>query len=72
MYEYRGGKSRGGGVGWEVGSALCTALCVKLISKENFLSSTGNSTQCSVVTSRGDICIYRAGSLCCATETNTF
>ena len=47
------------------------------ITNEN-LYSTGNSTQCSVVTlngkeiqKRGHICIHIADSFCCTAETNT-
>ena len=41
-----------------------TILCIRQITNENLLYSTGNSTQCSVVTQkgrkskRGNICIY--------------
>ena len=35
---------------WEIGIDIYTLLCIKQITKENLLYSTGNSTQCSVVT----------------------
>ena len=40
----------GGGMNWETGIDIYTLLCIKYITKENPLYSTGNSTQCSVVT----------------------
>ena len=42
----------GGGAGWdwEIRFDVYTLLCVKQITNENRLCSTGNSTQCSVVT----------------------
>ena len=64
---------------WETGTDIYTSLCVKQITNcENLLYSTGNYTQCSVVTylgrklkKTGDICTRVANSLCCAAETNT-
>ena len=38
-----------GEMNWEIGTDIYT-LCIKQISNENPLYSTGNSTQCSVVT----------------------
>ena len=37
---------------WEIGIDIYTLLmlCIKWITNENLLCSTGNSTQCSVVT----------------------
>ena len=41
-----------GGRNWEIGIDIYTRfiLCIKQITNENLLYSTGNSTQCSVVT----------------------
>ena len=41
---------REGGMNWEIDTDIYTRLCVKWITSENFLCSTGNSTQSSVVT----------------------
>ena len=41
-YVYQGGKKSG--MNWETGMDLYT-LCIKQITKENLLFSTGNSTQ---------------------------
>ena len=41
---------RGGGMDWEIGIDMYTLLCIKQITNENRLYSTGNSTRCSVVT----------------------
>ena len=41
---------RGGGMNWKIGIDIYTLLCIKQITNENLLYSTGNSTQCSVVT----------------------
>ena len=41
---------RSWGVNWEIGIDIYTLLCLKQITNENILYSTGNSTQCSVVT----------------------
>ena len=40
------------GMNWEIGINIYTLLilCIKYITNENLLYSTGNSTQCSVVT----------------------
>ena len=35
---------------WGIGADVYTVLCVKQITNENLLYSTGNSTYCSVVT----------------------
>ena len=42
-----------GGMNWEIGIGIYTLLCMKQIPNEDLLYSTGNSTQCSVVTKRG-------------------
>ena len=43
---------------WEIGIGIYTLLilCIKYITNENLLYSTGNSTQCSVVTYMGRKC----------------
>ena len=48
MYGYQGG--RGGGMNWEIGIDIYTLLilCIKCITNENLLYSTGSVTQCSV------------------------
>ena len=50
----KGGKPWGGGDGrvmnWAIGIDMYTLLCIKYITNENLLCSTGTSTQCSVVT----------------------
>ena len=38
---------RGGWMNWETGIGMYTPLCVKQITKENLLGTTGSSTQCS-------------------------
>ena len=44
-------RAGGGGAGnWGIGSDIYTILRIKQITNENLLYSTGNSTQCSVVT----------------------
>ena len=55
---------------------VLTPITKRNITNENLLYSTGNSTQCSVVTwrkskKRGDICMHIADSLRWAAETNT-
>ena len=35
----------GGGLNWEIGIDIYTLLCIKEITNENLLYSTGNSTQ---------------------------
>ena len=42
-----------GGMNWEIGIDIYTLLCIKQITNENLLYSTGNSTQYSVVTYMG-------------------
>ena len=42
--------TKGGGMKWETGIGMYTLLCTKQMANENLLCSTGNSTQCSVVT----------------------
>ena len=39
-----------GGMNWEIGINIYTLLCIKQITNENLLYSTGNSTWCSVET----------------------
>ena len=63
---------------WEIGIDIYTLLCMKQITNNYLLYSTGNFTQCSLVTyierkskKRGDICILIADSFCCTAETNT-
>ena len=45
---YQGG--RGGGRNWEIGIDIDTLLCIKEIANENLPFSTGDPTQCSVLT----------------------
>ena len=35
---------------WEIWTDICTLLCIKQVTNDNLLYSTGNSTQSSVVT----------------------
>ena len=44
---------RRGGMNWEIGIDVYTLLCVKQMTNENLLYSTGNSTQHSVVMQMG-------------------
>ena len=46
-------RGRKGGMNWESGIDIYTLICIKYITDENLTYSTGNSTQCSVVTSMG-------------------
>ena len=41
---------------WEIGINTYMLLCIKQITNKNLLYSTGNHTQCSVVTKRGYMC----------------
>ena len=43
-------RGKDGGLDWEIGNDIYTLLCIKQITNENRLYSTGNSTQRSVVT----------------------
>ena len=43
-------REEGGGMNWEMRIDIYTLLCIKQITNENLLYSTGNSPQCSVVT----------------------
>ena len=43
-YGYQGGKGVGG-TNWEIGIDIYTLLCIKQITNENLLYSTGNCTQ---------------------------
>ena len=40
----------GGGMNWEIGIDTYILLCIQSITNEDLLYSTGNYTQCSVVT----------------------
>ena len=44
----KGGK--GSGMNWEIGIDAYTLLWIRQVTNENLLDSTGNSTQCSVLT----------------------
>ena len=48
MYEHQGEKEVG--MNREIGIDIYTLLCIKQITNENLLYSTGNSTQGSVMT----------------------
>ena len=56
-----------GGMNWEIGINIDTLLCIKLMTNENLLYSTGNSTQCcgdpsgKEIQKRGEICMYTYG-----------
>ena len=39
-----------GGMNWEIETDIYTLLCIKQVTNENLLYSTGNSTQYSVMT----------------------
>ena len=61
----------------DIGIDIYTLLCIKQMTNKNLLYSTGNSTQCSVLTSMGkeakkrvDLCIYVTNSLCGTAATN--
>ena len=64
---------------WEIGTDIYTLLCIKEITNENRLYSTGNSLYSILcadlngkeIQGRVDLCIRVADSLCCTTETNT-
>ena len=43
-------KGEGGGMSWEIEIDVDTGLCIKQITKENLLCSTGSSTRCFVAT----------------------
>ena len=69
-------RGKEGGMNWEIGIDIYTLLCIKQITNESLLYSTGNSTQCSdpngkEIQKRGDICTRAGDSLCCTVETNT-
>ena len=38
------------GMNWETGTDIYTLLCIRQVTNENALDSTGNAIQCSVVT----------------------
>ena len=46
-------EGEGGGVNWEIGVDICTPPCIKQVTNENLLCSTGSSVQCPAVTSMG-------------------
>ena len=63
----------------EIGTDIYTLLCIKQITNENLLYSTGNSI-CSMlcgglngkeIQKQGDICIQTADSPCCTAENIT-
>ena len=65
---------------WEIGFDIYALLiiCIRWITNETLLYSSGNSTQCSVadlngkeIQKIGDICMPTADSLCCTAGTNT-
>ena len=72
-----------GGVGvgemnWEIGINIYTLLYIEQVTNENLLYSTGNPTQCYVVTKmerkiqkRRNICILINDSICFTEESNT-
>ena len=41
---------RGGEMNWEIGIDAYTLLWIRQVTNENLMDSTGNSTQCSVLT----------------------
>ena len=43
----------GGGINWEIGIDIYTLLYINYITNKDLLYSTGNSTQCSVMTYMG-------------------
>ena len=64
------GKMLRGGIKWEIGVGIYTLLCVKLVSNEELLYSTGKSTQYSVMAyvgkeSEKDMCVCITDLLCC-------
>ena len=79
MYGHQEGKE-GGGLNWETGIDMYALLmlCMKQVTNENLLHSTGSSTQClcgdlngKEIQKGGNICICIADSLGCTAETNT-
>lgn len=44
------GERGGGGMNWDAGSDIFTLPCIKYVTNGKLLDSTGNSSQCSVVT----------------------
>ena len=65
---------REGGINWEIGIDIYTLLCIKQINSKDLLYSTGNYTQCLVITCKAKESekeyIYITESLCCTPETN--
>ena len=51
-YGYQG-VSGWGEVNWEIGMDIYTLLYIKQVTNKDLLQSTGNSTQCSVITYMG-------------------
>ena len=43
-------EEREGGMNWETGTDIYTLLCIRQVTNENALDSTGNAIQCSVAT----------------------
>ena len=69
---------KGGKITRETDIDIYTLLipCIKQITKENLLCSTGNSVLCGDLNGKeiqksGGICINIIDSLCCTVETNT-
>ena len=75
MYGYQ--ERKGGRMDWEIGIGIYTLLCIKSITNENQLYSTGNSTQhCrdpngKEIQGRVDIRIHVVDALCCAQHCRT-
>ena len=74
MYGHQGGK--GGAMNWEIGIDIYTLLilCIRQITHENLLYSSGNSVLCGDLNGkekRGDLCIHIADSLCSTVATST-
>ena len=67
-----------GGMNWETGIGIYTLLCIKQITKENLLQSTGNAMgmlcgdlNWKGIQKTGDADICKAHSLCCTAASNT-
>ena len=61
-----------GGTDGGCGNGKDTFLCMEWVVNGDLLYSTGNSTQCSVITCTGmEMCIDMAKSLCCRAEIKT-
>ena len=76
-YGCQGGKRGGGGMNWEVGTDIYTLLCIKQVTNENLLHSTGNYSMLrsdlngKEIQKGGNICVHITDSLCRTAETNT-